>query len=764
MNKYFIPVLLSFGMVLGACSDSGQVESSGTSVDLSSDDIELVTSLVPFSDCDELLSHLKEEARERVGPYGLNHQGGPWWWGEPEMMRVDDVMAMEESVDMSSGSEMAPESPGSNSDSSGDSSEGSFTGTNVQEVGVDEPDIIKTDGSRILVVNNGILTHIAVDGSQGTKTDQIEIDDGWGHELFISGNRALLFTNGGGYGDAIIFEDTDESEDMAEDSMPMGPSFYIPTAHVIEIDLTDPYNLQIVGEMEIEGNYLSARLVGDTVRMAINSAPNQLEWVYPSNPGSEDRATRFNRELIDETTIEDWTPSFTLTKGNTTSTGTLLSCEDLHRPENFSGFDVLSVLSFDIAEGLTEGNGVGVLASGQTVYSSLDRFYIATTKWVEAEISEEDFAEWSESYSTDIHAFSISIDTPAQYVASGVVAGTLLNQFSMDEYQGYLRIITTTGSPWNEQNLSESQLVVLEEQDNLLKKIGQVGGLGKGESLYSARLLDDVGFAVTFRQIDPFYVLDLSDPTNPNVVGELKIPGFSTYLHPIDENHVLGVGQNATDQGQVIGLKVSLFDISDKTDPRETATWTMNNANSPAEWDHRAFQIYGRTVILPVQSWSEDFNGAVLLEIGEEKISYLGQVTHEVTSSDPVSDCREITSDDVQDPYLVQWILELGGYSQLCSSTDEGGHRGTWCEPIPIEELENWVDMEEAIEDLFEIIGAEAGDRIELCWPQPFDWNLQIQRSLVIDDVLWTMSWGQLQSNELDGLNTKSVIPIPSTW
>ncbi len=760
MKKHIVPILLALGMILGACSDSGEVKSSGSSIDLGSNDIELVTNLVPFSNCDELLSHLKEEARERVGPYGLNYQGGPWW-GEPEMFRVDDAIMESE---MSTGSEMGEvavnSSPPASSTDSGGSDEGSFTGTNVQEVGVDEPDIIKTDGSRILVVNNGILTHIAVDGPQGTKTDQIEVLDGWGHELFISGNRALLFTNGGGYDDVIIFEDNGESEGPVADSMPIGPSFYIPKAHVIEIDLTDPYDLQIVGEIKIEGQYLSARLVGDTVRMAVNSAPNQLEWVYPSNPGSEDRATKFNRELIDETTIEDWTPSFTLTKGNITSTGALLPCEDLHRPEKFSGFDVLSVLSFNIAEGLTEGNGVGVLASGQTVYSSLDRFYIATTKWSDTEITEEDFVEWSESFSTDIHAFSISTATPAQYVASGIVAGTLLNQFSMDEHEGYLRIITTTGSPWDERNLSESQLVVLEEQGNFLKRIGQVGGLGKGESLYSARLLDDVGFAVTFRQIDPFYVLDLSDPSNPDVVGELKIPGFSTYLHPIDENHVLGVGQNATDQGRVLGLKVSLFDISDKTDPRETATWIMNDANSPAEWDHRAFQIFGRTVILPVQSWSESINGAVLLEIGEGKISYVGEVTHELASSDPVSDCREITSNDVQGTELSEWIEMYGGYFQLCSATDEGGYRGTWCEAIPVEELENWVDGENSLEDLLEAIGAEAGDRIEECWPQPFDWNLQIQRSLVIDDVLWTMSWGQIQSNVLDGLETESVVPI----
>ena len=749
-------------MILGACSNTEQVKSSGVSLNLDSDDIELVSSLIPFSDCEELLIHLKEEAKERVGPYGLNYQGGPFWWGQPDIFR-DGEMLMEESV-MSSGSDMAGAPPNSSesesSSNSGGSDDNSFTGTNVQEVGVDEPDIIKTDGERILVVNNGILTYITVDGSQGTKTDQIEIGDGWGHELFISGNRALLFTNGGGYEDVIILEDTaGDSEEMAA-SMPM-PSAYFPTANVIEIDLTNPYNLEVVGKMQIDGNYLSARLVGNTVRMAVNSAPNQLEWVYPANPGSEDRATRFNRELIDETTIEDWTPQFILTKGNTESTGSLLPCDDLHKPENFSGFDVLSVLSFDISEGLTEGAGVGVLASGQTVYSSMNRFYIATTKWVDAEISEEEFTEWSESYSTDIHAFSISVDTPAQYIASGIVAGTLLNQFSMDEHEGFLRIITTTGSPWDEQNLSESQLVVMKEKDNLLERVGLVSGLGKGESLYSARLLDDVGFAVTFRQIDPFYVLDLSDPFNPSIVGELKIPGFSTYLHPIDENYVIGIGQNATDEGRVLGLKVSLFDVSDKTDPRETATWTMNDANSPAEWDHRAFQVYGQTVILPVQSWSGNFNGAVLLEVGDGKISNVGEITHETESTEPISDCRELTATEFEGTQFEIWIEEYGGYIQLCSATDVGGYKGSWCESIPLSAIDNWYgDDGDEISSILEEIGSGSDDRIEECWPQPINWNLQIQRSLIINDILWTMSWGQIQANELDGLETKSVISL----
>ena len=176
---------------------------------------------------------------------------------------------------------------------------------------------------------------------------------------------------------------------------------------------------------------------------------------------------------------------------------------------------MLSVLSFNVNSGLTSGDGVAVLASGQTVYSSLDRFFIATTKWVDTGMLEDDFEIWTESYTTDVHGFAIGLNEPAEYVASGSVNGTLLNQFSMDEHDGYLRIVTTTGSPWSEQNQSESKLIVMEEQGKSLVQVGQVGGLGKGESLYSVRLLDDVGFAVTFRQIDPFYVIDLSDPVNP---------------------------------------------------------------------------------------------------------------------------------------------------------------------------------------------------------------------------------------------------------
>ena len=756
--KRFFSALLSLGLLTLACSDASEV----SQVELDPTDIQLVNRLIPFDDCKDVLGHLKEEAMERVGPYGLDNTGFPIWIGLQEGVVRSEIavmdsapavtMAAEESVAYDSGSA-----------SSGSSEEINFTGTNVQELGVDEPDIIKTDGERILVINRGLLSHFAVNGGNGSLTSQIAIgDDFYGYELFIHDEKAFLFANGGGYSILPMIEGSAE-----EDTDFFGCGFYQPQTRIVEIDLSDPFNLEITSEMTITGNYLSARLVGSTIRMAVNSAPNQLEWVYPSNPGSEERATRFNKELIQETTIEDWVPSFQLSSNGSIETGQLIPCDKLHKPDAFSGFDVLSVLSFNINSGLTSGDGVAVLASGQTVYSSLDRFFIATTKWVDTDMSEDDFGIWTETYTTDVHGFAIGLNEPAEYVASGSVNGTLLNQFSMDEHDGYLRIVTTTGSPWSEQNRSESQLIVMEEQGKSLVQVGQVGGLGKGESLYSVRLLDDVGFAVTFRQIDPFYVIDLSDPVNPEVVGELKIPGFSTYLHPVDENIVLGIGQNADDQGRVLGLKVSSFDVSDPSNPVETSTWVLDNANSVAEYDHRAFQMRERLAVLPVQNWSNaEQNGAVLLDVTDDgKLQETGFVSHEVRDDVKITDCEVLDTEiligtNVEFLAQEEWNEDYGTHIQLCESSDRGGYGSDYCDVLPVEQLDDYLGA--FADDLIEIIGAGPTDRLEQCWPSDPRWDLQIQRSFFIEDSLWTMSVGRLQSNDVSDSNDPGQLPVIS--
>ncbi len=762
-------LLVSVALVASACSDDGPGSAllgttplgtthpaggSATTVvaggGTGSGTGRFMRALTPFADCGAFLEHVKDVARERVGPYGL--EGAQTYWA------LDDVV-MEE---MAPAADMASDGQAGRQDAlstlpntGGADQDGSFTDTNVQELGIGEPDIIKTDGDRILVVSDNRLSFVDISGDEPALTDQITLPEGWGHELFFAGDRALLFTNTGSWGVPMPVEPISDTIDEITIDDYYRPDSYAPAALVLEVDLSDSNNLSIAASMRIEGQYLSARAFGDTVRLAVSSGPGQLPWVYPQSQNGEDRATETNREIIDESTLEDWIPSYQLTSSNVDDEAPLLACDRMHHPADFSGFEVISVIELDLAVGLENGfdrnDSVGVLAGGQTIYSSSDRFYVATTKWTGADLTLDDAAvrQWSDAYETDLHAFAIAPGTRTEYVASGSVPGSLLNQFSLDEYQGYLRAITTDGSPWDEGNQSETSLVVLQEQGDRLVPVGAVGGIGKGEQLYAARLMDDVGFAVTFRQTDPFYVLDLSDPSNPRIAGELKIPGVSTYLHPVGDHMVLGIGQDATEEGRTTGLKLSLFDVSDPAQPRQVSVWTMPDSYSPAENDHRAFQMFGSTAIVPVQSRNSQFNGVILFDIGDA-ITEIGRVSH-VADVVAASDCRVLTSDDVPEDSELWWLVnDPSIHLQLCDADSRGGWGDSYCEITPAAEIRYWY-VDETEVDVIASLGATPDDRFEICYPNDY-YQAQIQRSLVADGTLWTMSPTDLQANDLASL------------
>ena len=217
-------------------------------------------------------------------------------------------------------------------------------------------------------------------------------------------------------------------------------------------------------------------------------------------------------------------------------------------------------------------SAASVVAEGDTLYATADSVYVATSRWLDWRVlSDADVARESDGYTTLIHKFDTSSTRQPVYEASGEVSGFLLNQFSMDEYQGDLRVAATTSPSWWWSEDSESHVTVLRPDGNVLEEIGSVWGLGEGERIFSVRFMGPDAYVVTFRQIDPLYALDLSDPADPEVLGELKIPGFSSYLHPVGADLLLGVGQDASLEGRVEGLQVSLFDVSDPTDPIRVA-------------------------------------------------------------------------------------------------------------------------------------------------------------------------------------------------
>ena len=224
-----------------------------------------------------------------------------------------------------------------------------------------------------------------------------------------------------------------------------------------------------------------------------------------------------------------------------------------------------------------------------------------------------------DNFTSQIHGFSIDGDAP-EYRASGSVRGHLLNQFAMSEYQGVLRVATTDGSIWTDNNDSESFVTTFEVDGNDLRELGQVGDMGQGEQIFAVRFVGDTAYVVTFRQTDPFYTVDLSDPANPVVLGELKITGFSGQLHPVGADHVIGIGQEATEEGRQTGAKVTLFDVSDLSNPIDVANWTVDNAWSDAQWDHRAFLWWPQEelAVLPVQNYQDQFYGAVAFRVDTE--------------------------------------------------------------------------------------------------------------------------------------------------
>ena len=815
--------------------------------------------LEQFDDCSALLDHIHAEGVERVGPYGLGGDG--FFFGDEGIdVAVDDAADFDGEIQTEQTQEAAGESDAtataapsvasgddSGGDSGDDSGDGSFSTTNVQVEGVDEPDIVKTDGDRIIAIANGTLHYIDVasDGGTGTLRGSVELNSGaysYGHEIFLVGDRVFVFAQGeGGYtftepeflddvdpvretppetappaqtaapvettaplvridddapsdtidtpeqelidadtdaeaGFARIEPAPDEQPTPAEQPAPVevpaplpapdNPSRYVgPQTFVIEIDASDPDSLRVANTMSIDGRYISARSIGETARLVVTSPPQDLGFLFPSNPGTEDRAEEVNQQVILDSTVADWIPDYTLIDAvGGTQTGEIAECNGVHAPADFSGFDVLSVITLDLGGELTvPTGGAAVLASGETVYASQDRLYVSTNIW--EPIIDEQTDEWlDENYETALHRFSIAGDAAATYEGSGSVDGHLLNQFSMNDRDGVLYAATTTGAPWGGGD-SVSQIVALELNGDQLEQIGSVGNLGETERIFSVRYVGDTAYVVTFRQTDPFYVIDLSDPRAMVVQGELKIPGYSSYLHPISDDFVLGVGQDATDDGGTLGTKVSLFDVSDPADPLEVDVWTLPNAYSDAEVDHRAFLWWAptNTAVLPLQSYSDRFSGAVVLEVADGEITERGRITQADADEGPVgqTDCRVLTPDDLDNANdangddgsgELEWLFDEGQVN-LCTDNQQGGASGMYCEVVPVDDLQFWYDGELSIDiDQF--------DRIEFCYQDWDGYRIAVQRTLVIDGNLWTLSPERIQSNDLTTLDRIAAIDL----
>ncbi|HWT22209.1 MAG TPA: beta-propeller domain-containing protein, partial [Solirubrobacteraceae bacterium] len=312
----------------------------------------------------------------------------------------------------------------------------------------------------------------------------------------------------------------------------------------------------------------------------------------------------------------------------------LVACDDVRRPRAFSGLGVVTVLTIDMDRGLPWVDSDAVMSDAQTIYGSPGSLYVATQRWIDPDTPADALPAGA---ATEIHRFAAAERAETAYRASGRVSGHLLNQFSLSEHRGDLRVATTETPVWmgGEEIPSESAVTVLREAGGRLQAVGAVRGMGRGERIYSVRFIEDVGFVVTFRQTDPLYALDLTDPVAPRVAGELKIPGYSAYLHPLGDGLLLGVGQDATDDGRVTGTQLSLFDVSDLARPVRLHQRTIApSSSSQAEYDHHAFLYWApsRLAVLPVDVFGDDggvFSGALGFSIDRAAgIAEAGRISH----------------------------------------------------------------------------------------------------------------------------------------
>ncbi len=740
--KKVLSLILFVAFFAGACSETPSSGTSGTTTTLQTvnlDDVEFVSALVSFTTCDDLLSYLQTQAIARVGPYGLDTGG---WYGPVGILRMEESLVMAEA-------DMALETGDSDSMTAGVD----FSGTNVQEVGIDEPDIIKTDGNRILVLSGNEFHFIDVSETTPELTDSLSFDGHWPSEILFSGDRAFVLasTDSG----PIYYEDAiDESEDIE----PGYGGYWRNLSSIIEIDLSDPHELSIVNTLTLDGSYVSARVVNGVARIVMSTPMNQLPFVYPQNEAGEENAEKFNKEVISGTTLEDWLPNYFFESSNGPySQGSLADCSNIHYPTEFAGFSTLSVVTVDLDSSLETPNATAVLADGQTVYASNSNLYVATTSYLDPILFENDENLWevaSENYATSIHQFDVSDSDATTYLASGSVDGHLLNQFAMSEHGGYLRVATTLGGPWGFRDDSESKVSVLTRNGSDLEVVGEVGDMGRGERIFSVRFVGDTGYVVTFRQTDPFYTVDLSEPTNPVVRGELKITGYSGYLHPLSDGLVLGIGQDATDTGQTTGAKVTLFDVSNLDQPVALDSWVTSGGSSAVEWDHRSFLWWpaSELAVLPFNNWYSDFSGAVALRISNETITEVGRIDHQDEITDPVDPVCDLIDEEIFAEFLGN---AEGRTVMLCEADTYSEMDGHWCEYYPSDLVAVWAE-----EEGFESDIVPENKTITICHPEDYVWMPQIERTLVIGEQLWSYSYDRLQANDLDTLERLQVVKL----
>ena len=625
-----------------------------------------------FDDCASLESALKMTIEEEIRTSLLQAVEDVYYWG---------------GVWLEDGAEMAMDDSSTSTGSSPPAktrSEGTdFSGTNNQEQGVDEADFVKTDGYHIFFLDSGVL-HImdipefgAIEHASSTN---------------VEGNAVAMMLDG----DNLVVISTVSSwnlnsNDPLANKMGWGGDWYgwrtsILTKFTV-YDVSNSTEPSVTRELYIEGNYMTAREVASTVRTVTHAwmdIPGLKTWLeFPQGYWNLDyddpqrkimrqnaaiAAIQHNSGVIDDLALEDLLPQVHERLGDEIITHHMSGedCSDFAAPEYSFNRGFTSIFTIDlISEDLTF-EADHIVGNWPMVYASQDVLVITENSW-------DWWWFWGNDdldEATNIHTFDISQTGVTTYSGSARVDGTINDQFSISEYDGVLRVATTTGqwARWWMENPEpmQSQVVTLGRSYDIdtgqhsIDELGRVDGIAYNESIWSARFVEDRAYIVTFENIDPLWTIDLSDPTNPTIMGELKVPGVSTYIHPLSDDAILTIGLGPADEETGLGLdwshtRLSLFDVSNFSNPQLTQALSLSPVDDPdngwswayseATWEHKAFQYWAPKGMLaiPMNTYKYDYyyddsgkyhydydwvSKLMIVNVTEEGLEVHGEVDH----------------------------------------------------------------------------------------------------------------------------------------
>ena len=544
-----------------------------------------------------------------------------------------------------------------------------YSETNIQVEGVDEADIIKTDGNYIYTVSGKTLFIIKAYPGEDAEIVSILKFDNNPTSLFVNDNYLAVFGN---YHNLDFFKEID----------------FIPRQGMTYFniyDISDKKDPELVKEYKFEGNYFQARMINDYVYFVTTTWP-EFRRIHPTPV------------IIEETVVK-----------------TIPVRDIYYYPIPYQSAQFANVHAIKITSPDQDINSITVAVEGsQNMYMSHENIYITYTQYInEWDLQREIIVELIEPLLTDsdkdliekikqtdndvlsqrekenkifqiiqsyieymdqdeqeefqdkveellqekleeyeymeftlIHKISVD-EGDITIAADGKIPGHIINQFSMDEYDNVFRIATTISARWSTFDKSRTEstnnVFTLDQDLDVMDKLMD---LAESESIYSTRFIGDRLYMVTFRQIDPFFVIDLSNPNNIKELGKLKIPGFSRYLHPYDKDTIIGIGRETTETGRTQGLKISLFDVSDVANPEEIAKFVTKEryAQSIAEYEHKAFLFSKEKNLLvipaysqeyrfgPEESSGESYNGAMVFKITKDDIELRGIIDHSMAS------------------------------------------------------------------------------------------------------------------------------------